>query len=131
VRIEGVRGSNPLSSTSSRVIFYRQPSSAAPAYSVGVPQPSCTFEAVAEPLECVTGLLRRGLRADLHRDVKVGVPKDLHGDPGMYVQISEQARAGTPSVMLRTASRPHTGARRQPGNAPAVPVTKRSSTGST
>ena len=43
--------------------------------------------------------LRGDLRVDLHRDRELGVPEDLHRDPGMHVQVDQQRGAGAPGVV--------------------------------
>jgi hypothetical protein len=52
-----------------------------------------------ETLECIACLLIGDLRVDLHRDLGVGVPQDLHGDSWVHVQIGKQGSTTTPGIV--------------------------------
>jgi len=51
---------------------------------------SSGVEALAEQFERVAGGLGWGLAVDVHGDSDLGVPQDLHGDPGVDIQRHQQ-----------------------------------------
>jgi hypothetical protein len=129
VRDEEAAGSNPVTPTSSGAVSATSDRLLSAEYGSEVQQRPSS-KGLPQSLERVPSLLGRDLGVDLHRHGEVSVAKDLHRDAWVYVEVSEQRRAGPPSVMhsdppnrgLGAAGREHPVDVRGSTGVPSLPV---------